>query len=1133
MPLDARNKTSYSLGGITVLDRFLADIRDQDAAHPFLPAESRLLRLCVNTLTAESPQERKSAKLEAAREKCRAGNPFSLLALHDPTLRLRLDNEVSAFNVHRFLPRFEHLPAYLLDPLLDSANPPLRLDWWQKIILVALFSQPIGELYIKGCTGAGKGAVIAMGICLWYDAFPESRTHITSRSFEHAQRNMFGEVVNWARRFRFPPETLLGQSIGESQRHYIKILNPAITSSTAGEAFSGAHGPNTLYEFDEGCHDDKTEVLTGSGWKLFCNLTAEDELLTMNQETHEAFYARPKHIICWPYKGKMYHYRPKGFDFCVTPDHRMLYRSCSREVYGDWQLGTIQSIVGVKQILNTIKWRGVERPEHTLARIPTCEKGGRKEWPERRIPMDLWLEWLGWYLSEGHIAFQLVDVPYSVAISQRADRTAIVDRLVKIATEMGYSPKIRLAGEDRAIAQVYVHNKQFAMELSRCGRGFLNKAIPRYVMDLSPRQIRIFLDAFLLGDGYRRKGRDVFYTSSPQLANDLHELCLKAGYKATITKRKMNSVGRKINGRVVESKHDGYVVTSMESSRESWYSASKAELIDYDGLVWCADLPPCHVMFTRRNGRCLWSGNSSVPDEFVANAQKNAQKIVATSNPRTLHGWFRDGFRPLADREDQIGVCPGTLGMRLCVTVGGPDCMNVSGERLRRQVAPKGGLILEGQTFDEGTPIPPLLRHHTNVLISNQIDLAQFRAITAKNDKREVDVFGYGKFPKEDPSKQVIMGSWLGRHFDAWKADAPPKVDCFGLDVARSLDGDSTCLAAGGATGLRALHLWQYNDTTYHTDRVIQIAREIYGIDLTAGQTPVCVDMDGLGAGVGDQLKLKRVWVIEFRGNARAQVDVRKYANLRTEGYALLGRRLDPDDRWASQPWAMPNDSGLAAELCAPEKVYWQDALRFNISPKRKPPGVAEGGRTISVAEKLGRSPDKADGVVYLFCAVRLLHQMNEYFAAATAPLVVSGDENQGTAKVVGEQPAEVRVASEIVAAAAAKKADEAKAASVAAEQGKAATSAVPQPANRVNDFFAYLMEAYGGGSGVGGGGGSSVGGVGSVESSTGQSLPRQSAEVLAGLYVNPVNPVSPTNPVAATPEPSRRPKWADVFPDD
>jgi hypothetical protein len=41
------------------------------------------------------------------------------------------------------------------------------------------------------------------------------------------------------------------------------------------------------------------------------------------------------------------------------------------------------------------------------------------------------------------------------------------------------------------------------------------------------------------------------------------------------------------------------------------------------------------------------------------------------------------------------------------------------------------------------------------------------------------------------------------------------------------------------------------------------------------------------------------------------------------------------------------------------------------------------------VQEKIGRSPDVGDAVVYLFHAVRVLHNLNAWFAQATRELVM------------------------------------------------------------------------------------------------------------------------------------------------
>jgi hypothetical protein len=377
--------------------------------------------------------------------------------------------------------------------------------------------------------------------------------------------------------------------------------------------------------------------------------------------------------------------------------------------------------------------------------------------------------------------------------------------------------------------------------------------------------------------------------------------------------------------------------------------------------------------------------SSGVPDSHYDNATKQARKIVALSNPRTLFGWFRDLYKSCTD-QNKTETVPGPFGRVHCVTVGGSDCLNVRAKRLERPFAPFGGIEIDGHRFEQNDPIPPNLYERVKPLIPSQCDYARYVGILQHPDKRHVDVFGHGKFPEEDPEKQVILASYFDRHHAAYDPANPPPVEAFGFDIARSMDGDSTSLAAGGILGLRKLHLWKYADTTHHVGEAIRIAAS-YGIDLTLGRHPVCVDMDGLGAGVADQLRQKGVWVIEFRGNMTSQVDPRIYGNLRAEGYGTLGRRLDPNDQWGGEPWAMPPDSQLVEELTAPEKIYGSDSFRFHLTPKVRPSGSTFSGQ--SVKEKLGRSPDRADSVVYLWHAVRELHLLNQYFMAVTGDLTV------------------------------------------------------------------------------------------------------------------------------------------------
>jgi hypothetical protein len=369
------------------------------------------------------------------------------------------------------------------------------------------------------------------------------------------------------------------------------------------------------------------------------------------------------------------------------------------------------------------------------------------------------------------------------------------------------------------------------------------------------------------------------------------------------------------------------------------------------------------------------------------NAQKQFRKIVALSNPRTLSGWFYKGYDPCVDR-DVTQTVEGAFGLRRCVTVGGLDCSNVKRSRLETPVAPPNGITIKDRVFQPNERIPDEYYVHVRPLIPNQCDLARFQGISRHLDQRHVDIFAHGKFPTEDIEKQVILASWLRRHQQAWNYEAI-EIECFAVDVARSLSGDNTVLAVGGLLGLKALHTWQKTSTTEHAAYIVHLVSETYGIDLTKHCHPVVVDTVGLGAGTADKLKDMGVWVIEFMGGAAPSMELRAYyGNLRAESYGTLGRRLNPDDQWGDTAWMLPDDDELAQELCAPEKVYSSsgDSLRFLLTPKDRHPGMAEDAPT--VREKLGRSPDKGDATVMLFHAVRELHSLNSQFAMYSGPLV-------------------------------------------------------------------------------------------------------------------------------------------------
>ena len=381
--------------------------------------------------------------------------------------------------------------------------------------------------------------------------------------------------------------------------------------------------------------------------------------------------------------------------------------------------------------------------------------------------------------------------------------------------------------------------------------------------------------------------------------------------------------------------------------------------------------PDSDEAFSGRHGRStlfVFDEATAISDSRFKLADTQATKFIAVANPRTLSGSFRSAFPVSAMNETQTIVAP--AGRRRCITVDGADCLNVREKRLENPVGPIDGIEIDGQTYQQGEPIPPEFYDKVRPIIPGQVCYDTWKAIVSDSNEFVVEVFGHGRFPKEDPEVQLIRPGWLERHTNAWRETDGKgvPVEGFGLDVAASSSGDATVLAVGGQNGIRGLHSHREADTMATIGWVLSLVREHYDIDLTRGEHRIAVDMDGLGKGVGDRLREQGCRVVEMRGNTTAQEEPNRYGNRRVEAYGQLAARLDPAQ--ASEPFPLPNDRELLDELVAPERVYvGSDGFKFRLTPKDRRPGQTVKGFT--VREKLGRSPDKADAVVYCYQAVR------------------------------------------------------------------------------------------------------------------------------------------------------------------
>lgn len=378
----------------------------------------------------------------------------------------------------------------------------------------------------------------------------------------------------------------------------------------------------------------------------------------------------------------------------------------------------------------------------------------------------------------------------------------------------------------------------------------------------------------------------------------------------------------------------------------------------------------------------LFDEASGTEDIWYENALKNARLIVGLSNPRRNSGWFRDGFRGLED-ENKTGYLMGKRLRRLCVTVGGMDCVNVKQGRLKLPTAPLDGIKIGPNFYAEGSPIPQPEFEKVRVLIPGQMDVSQYRMNMKEPDEQKRLCFAEGKFMTEDPDTQLILRSWMPFHTEKWPLlGRCVRVEAFGFDASRSSNGDDSVLTAGGTDGI--FDQWHWKAPTYKgaAEEILRYARERCGIDLTRGSHPVCIDFGGgYGAGVAEWLTERGVAVMEFH-HGSAKFNPKEYMDLRTESYALLARRLDPRDLWGEKPWLIPPKPRLLLELTSPEKHYpTGDITKFRLERKENLKERLKGAYAKLNDKVTSSSPDCGDSVVLLYWAVFHLNRYWEYIS--------------------------------------------------------------------------------------------------------------------------------------------------------
>lgn len=344
------------------------------------------------------------------------------------------------------------------------------------------------------------------------------------------------------------------------------------------------------------CYSSDTQVYTQKGWKYFYELTSNDFIYTLNPKNKNLELYKYNNLYKSKYNGKMYNFKNEYINLLVTPEHNMWYFKDDGHI-NNTKLSCLQA----KELYNNQRfklYRGCEwvgkNSKFFILPSYTNYYGKNKNIKYFRdkvdIPMNLWVKFMGWYLSEGS-----TDKTTTRIHQKKKENLEEIESIIKDLCNIlkcNYSISYNKNGTISFI----ICCVQLCDYLKKIGIS-KNKFIPNYIKELNINLLNLFLSCYIKGDGTKhQRGKPSIFTSSKHMLNDLEEIILKTNNSSSIYK-KISGFKKPIFEIVLKN--------NISSIRRQYKSIES-----YNGDIYCINIKN-HLIYVRRfNNGGVWSGNS-------------------------------------------------------------------------------------------------------------------------------------------------------------------------------------------------------------------------------------------------------------------------------------------------------------------------------------------------------------------------------------------------------------------------------------------------------------------------------------------------------------------------------------------
>lgn len=378
-----------------------------------------------------------------------------------------------------------------------------------------------------------------------------------------------------------------------------------------------------MEEATQFCLHPDTELLLRRGWTKISETFRGDEVLSLNPDGTQEF-KKIENMYIFRTNEPMYeNVQKNGARFCVTHGHKVPVLD---KTSGGWKFKQVQDI-----------------QDDYIARIGKPKKQERVEWFDAlphhrrghneaaRVRMDDWLEFLGWFLSEGS-CFTRKSTGKSPVVSIRQTKPA--PTLDALMSRLPWRTSRDSEGGYR------IYSGQLYDVLSPLGRDTYTRRVPDYVFELGAEQIDIFLSAFALGDGHEVNGAISIGLANEGLIDDLQRLYALSGRIAT----KGYAIA-KVKGK----RFDVWRLSVMQRGKYFTRSRHSIRQAPCCGYVWCPSVQDNHNFVIRWKGAISVTGNTEQEFRGLGACLRGVNDIpkryYLTCNPGGIgHHWVKRLF---------------------------------------------------------------------------------------------------------------------------------------------------------------------------------------------------------------------------------------------------------------------------------------------------------------------------------------------------------------------------------------------------------------------------------------------------------------------------------------------------------